>query len=106
MIWPGERSACRDGTPEEASRQQARQVEADSGKRPDLMSSHEREGSPRLPKENHELRRANEILKSASVSFVSVDARPGTCAKRRPPRGGTSQGARVFGGWRSASAAG
>jgi transposase-like protein len=106
MICPGESRACRDGTPEEASRKHVRQVEADSGKRPDLMSSQEREGIPRLRKENYEPRRANEILKSASVSFVSVDARPGTCAKRRPPRRRSSQGARVFGGWRSASAAG
>jgi hypothetical protein len=82
MICPGERRACRAGTPDEASRQHLRQVEADSGKRPDLMSSQEREGIPRLCKKNHELRCANEILKSARVSFVIVDARTGTCAKR------------------------
>jgi hypothetical protein len=97
MICPGERRACRDGTPHEASRQHVCRVEADSGKRPDLMSSQEREGIPRLRKENHELRCANEILKSGRVSLGSVAAGPGTCAKRRPPRR-TSQGARVFGG--------
>jgi transposase len=80
------------GTRPETLRKHVRQVEAGGGKRPDLMSSQEREGIPRLRKENYELRCANEILKSASVSFVSVDARPGTCAKRRLPRGGTSQG--------------
>ena len=52
----------------ETLRKHVRQVEADSGKRPDLMSSQEREGIPRLRKENYELRCANEILKSASVS--------------------------------------
>jgi transposase len=86
----------------ETLRKHVLQVEADSGKRPDLVSSQEREGIPRRRKENYELRRANEILKSASVSFAGVGARPGTCAKRRPPRRRTSQGARVFCGWRSA----
>ena len=47
-----------------------RQAEADSGKRPDLMSSQEREDIRRLRKENYEVRRANEILKSASVFFA------------------------------------
>jgi hypothetical protein len=60
--------------------------------RPDLRSSQERKGIPRLRQEKYEPRCANEILKSARVSFVSVDARPGTCAKRRPPRRRTSQG--------------
>jgi transposase len=69
MICPGERRACRDGTPDEASRQHVREFEADSGKRTDLMSSHEREGIPRLRKENHELRRANEILKVGAGVF-------------------------------------
>jgi transposase-like protein len=85
----------------ETLRKHVRQVEADSGKRPDLMSSQEREGIARRRKENYELRRGNEILKSASVSFAGVDARPGTCAKRRPPTRRTSRGARVFCGWRS-----
>ncbi len=47
-----------------------RQAEADSGKRPELLSSSEREEIRRLRKENYELRRANEILKSASVFFA------------------------------------
>jgi transposase len=38
--------------------------------RPDLPSSKEREELRRLRKENYELRRANEILKSASVFFA------------------------------------
>jgi transposase len=41
-----------------------------SGARPELLSSSEREEIRRLRKENYELRRANEILKSASVFFA------------------------------------
>ncbi|HEX4673357.1 MAG TPA: transposase [Solirubrobacteraceae bacterium] len=54
----------------ETLRKRVRRAEADSGKRPDLMSSQEREEIRRLRKENYELRRANEILKSASVFFA------------------------------------
>jgi transposase len=46
-----------------------RQVEADNGSRPDLATSQEREEIRKLRQENFELRRANEILKSASVFF-------------------------------------
>jgi transposase len=51
-------------------RKRGRQHEADSGKRPELPTSQEREESRRLRAENFELRRANEILKSASVFFA------------------------------------
>jgi transposase len=54
----------------ETLRRQVRQAEADSGARPQLLSSSEREEIRRLRKENYELRRANEILKSASVYFA------------------------------------
>jgi transposase len=54
----------------EALRKRVRQAEADSGARPELLSSQEREDIRRLRKENYELRRANEILKSASVFFA------------------------------------
>jgi transposase len=54
----------------ETLRKRVRRAEADSGKRPDLMTSQEREEIRRLGKENYELRRANEILKSASVFFA------------------------------------
>jgi transposase len=47
-----------------------RQAEADSGKRGDLLSSQEREEIRKLRKEVAQLRRANEILKSASVFFA------------------------------------
>ena len=54
----------------EALRKRVRQAEADSGLRPDLPTSEEREEIKRLRQENFELRRANEILKSASVFFA------------------------------------
>jgi transposase len=58
------------GIHSETLRKKVRQAEADSGKRPELMASQEREEIRRLRKENYELRRANEILKSASVFFA------------------------------------
>jgi transposase len=54
----------------ETLRRYVRQAEADDGRRPELLSSSEREEIRRLRKENFELRRANEILKSASVYFA------------------------------------
>jgi transposase len=54
----------------ETLRRRVRQAEADSGARPDLPSSAEREEIRKLRAENFELRRANEILKSASVFFA------------------------------------
>ena len=54
----------------ETLRKKVRQAEADSGKRADLLSTQEREEVRRLRRENYELRRANEILKSASLFFA------------------------------------
>lgn len=54
----------------EALRKRVRQAEADAGKRTDLLTNAEREEIKRLKRENYELRRANEILKSASVFFA------------------------------------
>jgi transposase len=45
------------------------QAEADSGRRRDLLTSEEREELKKLRNENFELRRANAILKDASVYF-------------------------------------
>jgi transposase len=58
------------GVGPETLRRRVRQAQADSGKRADLLTSQEREEIRRLRKENYELRRANEILKSASVFFA------------------------------------
>lgn len=52
-------------------RKGVRQVEADEGLRPDLRSTEEREESKALRKEVHELRRANEILRAASVCLAT-----------------------------------
>jgi transposase len=54
----------------ETLRKTVRQFEGDGGKRPELLSWQEREEIRRLRKENYELRRANEILKSASLFFA------------------------------------
>ena len=54
----------------ETLRKRVRQAEADSGSRPDLPTSAERDEIRKLRAENFELRRANEILKSASVFFA------------------------------------
>jgi len=48
-----------------------RQTETDQGLRPGLPSSEEREEIKKLRKEVFELRRANEILKAASVFFAT-----------------------------------
>lgn len=54
----------------ETLRSWVRQAEADGGKRKDLLTSDERQQLKELKRENRELRRANEILKSASVFFA------------------------------------
>ena len=59
------------GLPAETLRKRVRQVEADEGLSPDLPTSEEREEIKALRKENFELRRANEILKAASVFFAT-----------------------------------
>ena len=58
------------GLPSETLRKYVRQVEASEGRRPDLPTAEEREEIKRLRQENFELRRANEILKAASVFFA------------------------------------
>ena len=58
------------GLPSETLRKFVRQVEADEGRRSDLLTSEEREEIRKLRREVFELRRANEILKAASVFFA------------------------------------
>ena len=58
------------GVGPEALRKRVRQAEADGGLRPDLPTADEREEIKALKRENFELRRANEILKAASVFFA------------------------------------
>jgi transposase len=59
------------GIHREALRQWVRQAEADEGRRPELLTSSDRDELKRLRKEVVELRRANAILKDASVYFAT-----------------------------------
>jgi len=59
------------GIHKEALRQWVRQAEADQGHRPELLTTNEREELKRLRREVVELRRANAILKDASVYFAT-----------------------------------
>ena len=59
------------GVPAETLRRHLRQLEADEGLRPDLPTAAEREEIKQLRREVFELRRANEILKAASVFFAT-----------------------------------
>jgi transposase len=59
------------GVPSETLRRWLRQAQADEGLRPDLPTAAEREEIKQLRKEVYELRRANEILKAASVFFAT-----------------------------------
>jgi transposase len=63
---PIARIAADLGIHSETLRRRVRQAQADGGFRPDLPTSQEREEIRRLRAENFELRRANEILKSAA----------------------------------------
>src|SRR3954468_15126144 len=59
------------GVPAETLRKYGRRGEADEGLRPDLPTAAEREEIKQLRKEVYELRRANQILKAASVFFAT-----------------------------------
>jgi transposase len=64
------------GMSAETLRSWVRQIERDQGRRPGLTRT-EREEMSRLEREVKELRRANEILKSASAFFAAeLDRRP------------------------------
>jgi transposase len=58
------------GIQRESLRRWVRQAEADEGQRADLLATGERERLKALDREVKELRRANEILKAASVFFA------------------------------------
>jgi transposase-like protein len=75
--WATIRSvAGKFGMSAETLRSWVRQVERDQGRRPGLTTT-ERDEMKRLEREVKELRRANEILKSASAFFAAeLDRRP------------------------------
>jgi transposase len=58
------------GVHRETLRLWVRQAEADAGSRRDRLTSDERERMKALERENRELRKANEVLKAASVFFA------------------------------------
>jgi transposase len=58
------------GVHKEALRLWVRQAEADAGSRNDRLTTAERDRLKALERENRELRKANEILKAASVFFA------------------------------------
>jgi transposase len=65
------------GVHKEALRHWVRQAEADAGERNDRLTTGERERMKALERENRELRKANEILKAASVFFAKeLDGTP------------------------------
>src|SRR5687768_18619789 len=63
--------ATKLGTTAETLRQWVRQAERDTGQRPGLTTS-ERERLAALERENRELKRTNEILKTASAFFAQA----------------------------------
>ena len=65
------------GCTTETLRRWVRQAERDAGERPGLMTD-ERQRLKELERENHELKRANEILRKASAYFAQaeLDRRP------------------------------
>ena len=81
MVFEAERRGCSQweaissvaeklGPTAETVRRWVRRFEVDEGRRPGL-STDERERLKELERENWELRRANEILKSASAFFAA-----------------------------------
>jgi transposase len=69
--------ASKLGVAEESVRRWRRKAQVDAGERPGTSSSEHAE-IRRLKRENAELRRANEILKSASAFFAAELDRPAT----------------------------
>lgn len=69
--WAAIRSvAAKVGCTDETLRMWVRRAEVDEGRRPGVTSD-ERARMKELERENRELRRANEILKSASLFFAT-----------------------------------
>ncbi|MFD0503515.1 transposase [Streptomyces chiangmaiensis] len=78
------------GVHHEALRGWIRQAEADAGERDDLLTTEEKEELAQLRREVRELRRANEVLRTASAFSPRSSTRPGPgeSAHRRAPASG------------------
>jgi transposase len=72
---PIARVAADLGVPRETLRLWVRQAEADGGSRNDRLTTDERERMKALEREVRELRKANEILKAASM-FLAKELDP------------------------------
>ncbi|MFC8425495.1 transposase [Streptomyces sp. NPDC057236] len=59
------------GVHHEALRNRIRQAEADAGERGDMLTTAEREELAALRKENVQLKRTNEVLRTASAFFAA-----------------------------------
>ncbi|MFE2596375.1 transposase [Streptomyces sp. NPDC059396] len=59
------------GVHHEAPRNRIRQAEADAGERQDVLTTAEREELAALRKENAQLKRANEVLRTAPALFAA-----------------------------------
>ena len=71
--WAAIRSVAEKlGCTVEALRRWVRQAERDHGRRPGLTTSEQRR-IKELERENHELKRANEILRKASAYFAQAE---------------------------------
>ncbi|MEA2137236.1 MAG: transposase [Solirubrobacteraceae bacterium] len=88
------------GINKEALRLWVRQAEADAGVRKDRLTSDERERLKALERENRELRKANEILKAASVFFAKeLDGTRGGERVHRPGARALRRGAHLPHAW-------
>ncbi|AEM85524.1 transposase [Streptomyces violaceusniger] len=82
------------GVHHEALRNWIRQAEADAGEREDLLTTAEREELVALRKENAQLKRANEVLRTASAFPPRSSTRPGpgkSAHRRAPTPGGRAR---------------
>ncbi|MEV8129092.1 transposase [Streptomyces sp. NPDC085944] len=94
------RTAEELGVHHEALRNWIRHAEADAGERGDLLTSDEHAEPAALRKESTQLKRSNEILRTASAFSRHSSTRPGP-GVRAPHRARTPGGGAPSGNWRS-----